>query len=346
MSRGLRLGDWRLGCLLALASFAIAGDAAAQSAADFYRGRPLSLYIGYAPGGGYDLYSRLLARHMGRHLPGNPNVIPKNEPGAGSFKLANELYHVLPKDGSTMGMIGEVLVINQMLGDPTAKFVAGDFKWIGRMADSDPVLVTRGDSGVKTIEDAQNREIAVGAPGAGSSTFLNLTVVKNLFGTKFRIISGYDGSASIKLALERGEVQGSGSTLWRVDRDWIKASGYNIVYQASLDAAPDLPGVPTLISLARNDEERRLLQFFSSYTTIGRSILTPPQVPQDRIAFLRVAFDATVKDPAFLADAERGKMDLAVLSGEKLEALVRAVASLDDALLAKAKQLSGAKSGE
>ena len=337
----------RVGTLLAgLASLAIASDAPAQTAAEFYKGRPLTLYIGYAPGGGYDLYSRLLARHMGKHLPGNPNVIPKNEPGAGSFKLANELYHVMPKDGTVMGMIGEVLVINQMLGDPTAKFVAGDFKWIGRMADSDPVLVTSPSSGVKTIEDAQKKEIAVGAPGAGSSTFLNLTVVKNLFATKFKIISGYDGSASIKLALERGEVQGSGSTLWRVDRDWIRAGGYNPVYQASLDAAPDLPGVPTLVSLARNDGERRLLRFFSSYTTIGRSILTPPKVPDDRVAFLRTAFDATMKDPAFLADAERGKMDLAVLSGDKLEALIRDVASMDDALLAKAKQISGSKAGD
>jgi tripartite-type tricarboxylate transporter receptor subunit TctC len=338
---------FRLGGMLAGLGLLFAASAAsAQSAAEFYKGRPLTLYIGYGPGGGYDLYCRLLAKHMGKYLPGNPTVIPRNEPGAGSLKLANELYAVLPKDGSTIGMIGEVLVINQVLGDPAAKFAADEFNWIGRMADSDPVLVTAPNAPVKTFKDAQEKEVVIGVPGAGSSTFLNLTVAKNLFNTKFRLVSGYDGSAQVKLALERGEVQGSASTLWRVDRDWIRAGGYHPIYQASLDSAPDLSGVPTLASLARNDEERRLLRFFSSYTTIGRSILAPPKVPADRVKFLREAFDRTMKDPAFLADAKKGNIDLAVLSGDKLEALIRDASVLDDGLLAKAKRLSGTKAGQ
>jgi tripartite-type tricarboxylate transporter receptor subunit TctC len=335
---------FRLGGMLAGLGLLFAASAAsAQSAAEFYKGRPLTLYIGYGPGGGYDLYCRLLAKHMGKYLPGNPTVIPRNEPGAGSLKLANELYAVLPKDGSTIGMIGEVLVINQVLGDPAAKFAADEFNWIGRMADSDPVLVTAPNAPVKTFKDAQEKEVVIGVPGAGSSTFLNLTVAKNLFNTKFKLVSGYDGSAQVKLALERGEVQGSASTLWRVDRDWIRAGGYHPIYQASLDSAPDLSGVPTL---ACNDEERRLLRFFSSYTTIGRSILAPPKVPADRVKFLREAFDRTMKDPAFLADAKKGNIDLAVLSGDKLEALIRDASVLDDGLLAKAKRLSGTKAGQ
>jgi tripartite-type tricarboxylate transporter receptor subunit TctC len=338
----LRLG----GTLAGLGLLVLASGASAQSAEDFYKGRQLSVYIGYGAGGGYDLYSRLLAKHIGRQLPGNPNVIPRNEPGAGSFKLANELYHILPKDGSVVGMFSEALIISQILGDPAAKFVPSDFNWIGRLADSDAALVTTPNAPVKSFKDALNTEVVIGVPGAGSATLLNVTVVKNLFSTKFKFVSGYEGSAQLRLAMERNEVQGSGSILWRVDRDWIRAGGYNVIYQASLEPAPDLTDVPTLVSLARNDNERKVLRFFSSYTTIGRSIVAPPQVPADRVKVLRAAFDATVKDPAFLADAAKGRMDIVPLSGDKLEALIREVSGLDATTLAWAKQLSGSKAGD
>jgi tripartite-type tricarboxylate transporter receptor subunit TctC len=317
----------------------MAGPVAAQSDADFYKGKTVTIYIGYGAGGGYDLYSRLLARHLGKHLAGKPNVIPKNEPGAGSFKLANELYNVMPKDGTALGMIGESLVISQVLGDPAAKFVARDFNWIGRMADSDPVLVTRPGSPA-TIQEAMTKEVMVGVPGAGSATALNVTAVNGLLGTKFKIISGYEGSAQIRLALERGEVEGSASTLWRIERDWIRERNLNTVYQASIEPAPDLPGVPTLIQLARDEDERKLLNFYSSYTTVGRSIITPPKVPGDRIKLLRAAFDAAVKDPDLLAEAEKAKMELKVLSGEQLTALINEVTSLEGALLERAKKVS------
>jgi tripartite-type tricarboxylate transporter receptor subunit TctC len=305
----------------------------------------ITLYIGYGPGGGYDLYCRLFAAHLGRHLPGNPAVVPRNEPGAGSFKLANELYNVLPRDGTALGMIGEVLVINQVLGDPAVKFDAGKFNWIGRFADSDPVLVTRPDSGVATVKDALAREVIIGIPGAGSATAVINGAVNNLLGTKFKMISGYDGRAHIKLAVERGEVQGSSSTLWRVDKQWIRDNHLNVVFQVSLDAAPDLPGVPTVVSLARNEEERQLLGFFAAYTLIGRSILTPPGVPPERVAALRAAFDATVADPAFIADAKKQNLDLAVLPGARLQALVGKAASLSGPLRAKAKLLAGTPGG-
>ncbi len=326
--------------MISAAAFAgLAGPAAAQSADDFYKSKTVTIYIGYGPGGGYDLYSRLLARHLGKHLAGKPNVIPKNEPGAGSFKLANELYNVMPKDGTALGMIGESLVISQVLGDPAAKFVARDFNWIGRMADSDPVMVTLPNS-PKTIQEALTKEVMVGVPGAGSATALNVTAVNGLLGTKFKIISGYEGSAQIRLALERGEVEGSASTLWRIERDWIRERKLNIVYQASIEPAPDLPGVPTLIQLARNEDERKLLNFYSSYTTVGRSIITPPKVPAERVKALRAAFDAAVKDPELLAEAEKAKMEMKVMSGERLTALINEVTSLDGALLERAKKVS------
>ena len=325
--------------ILALAALAgLAGTALAQPAGDFSRG--ITLYIGYGPGGGYDFYCRLFAAHLGRHLPGNPAVVPRNEPGAGSFKLANELYNTLPRDGTAIGMIGEVLVSKQVLGDPAAKFDPRRFTWIGRFADSDPVLVTRPDSGVATIKDALEKDSIIGVPGAGSATALINGVVNNLLGTRFKMVSGYDGSAQIKLAVERGEVQGSSSTLWRVDKGWIRQNKLNVIFQVSLDAAPDLPNVPTVVSLARGEEERRLLGFYASYTTIGRSILAPPGLPPARVTELRQAFDATVTDPAFIADAKKQNLDLATLPGAKLQALVDEAAGLNGPLLEKAKVLA------
>jgi tripartite-type tricarboxylate transporter receptor subunit TctC len=314
-----------------------AGLAGAQTPTDFFGNRTITLYIGYGPGGGYDLYCRLFAVHLGRHLPGNPTVVPRNEPGAGSFKLANELYNTLPRDGSALGMIGEVLVINQVLGDPAAKFDAGKFSWIGRFADSDPVLVTRADAGLKTIKDAFTKEAIIGVPGAGSATALIVGAVNNLLGTRFKLVSGYEGSAQIKLAVERGEVQGTASTLWRVDKGWIRDNKLTVLYQVTLDAAPDLPDVPMVAQLARNDDETRLLTFFASYTTIGRSILAPPGVPADRVAALRAGFEATVADPAFIADARKQNLDLAPMTGARLQQLVGEAATLGGPLLEKAK---------
>jgi tripartite-type tricarboxylate transporter receptor subunit TctC len=326
--------------LIAFALFAAVATAFAEPESDFYRTHPISLYIGYGPGGGYDLYCRLFANYLGRHLPGNPAVVPRNLPGAGSIKLANELYTVLPKDGTALGMIGEVLVINQVLGDRQTGFDSMKFNWIGRLADSDPVLVMRPDAPVADFKDALIKESIIGVPGAGSSTVITLTVVNNLLGTKFKLVSGYEGSAQLRLAVERGEVQGTGSTLWRVDKDWVRQQKLRVIYQASLDQDPELPDVPTVVQLARNDDERKLLRFFSSYTLIGRSILAPPDVPPERVAMLRAAFRATVADPAFVAEATKLNLDLDAMGGDKLQAFVAEAATLSGPLLEKAKQVA------
>jgi tripartite-type tricarboxylate transporter receptor subunit TctC len=316
--------------------------ARAQQPTDFFRNKQITLYIGYAVGGGYDIYCRLLAQHLGKHLPGNPAVVPKNEPGAGSIKLANELFNSFPKDGTALGMIGEALVISQVLGDPSAKFRASDFTWIGRISNSDPVLVTRPASGVATIQDAMNKEASIGIPGAGSATGMVLAVVNKLLGTKFKLVSGYEGSGQIRLAVERGEMDGAASVLWRFDRNWIRANKLNVVYRTSPEAAPDLVGVPALSELGRNEDERRLLTFFTSYTTIGRSIIGPPGIPQDRVDILRAGFDATMQDPAFIEDAKRANIDLATLPGQRLAELVGKAADLDANLLARARDLNPA----
>lgn len=327
--------------LAILASLAAAATAAAEPEADFFGSHGVTVYIGYGPGGGYDLYARLFAAYLGRHLPGHPAVVAKNQPGAGSLKLANELYGVLPQDGTALGMIGEVLVINQAMGDPEATFDAQKFNWIGRLVDSDPVLVIRPDAGIASIKDALAKEAVIGVPGAGSATMLTLTALNAMLGTKFKLVSGYEGSSEIRLAIERGELQGTGSGLWRVDKDWIGQQKLRVIYQASLEGAPDLPGVPTVAALGRSEDERKILRFFSSYTVIGRSILAPPGVPAARVAVLRAAFDATVADPDLIAEARKANLDLNPMAGGPLQALVAEAATLGGPLLDRAKAVAG-----
>ena len=320
--------------------FTTSGEAQEQQS---FQPRLITLYVGYSGGGGYDISARLLARHLGRHLPGNPNVVVQNRPGAGSIGLANELAGALPSDGSVLGMIGDVLHIKQVLGEPGIKFIATDYNWIGRIGNSDPVLVLRKDAPALTIEAARIYEVSIGVPGAGSATAQTLTVVNALLGTKFKLISGYPGSNDVRLAVERGEVHGSGSVLWGVSREWVHKNDLKVLYQVSFEKYSDLPDVPRLIDLARNEGERKLLGFFSSYTDVGRSILAPPQVSADRVKVLRAAFDKTVQDPKFIKDAEAQKADLAFLSGEKLQQLVADVSDLSGALLTQAKEIGSLK---
>lgn len=332
-------------CLAVLALLALAGAAAADPEADFFKSHPVTVYIGYAPGGGYDLQCRIFAAHFGKHLPGNPVVVPKNQPGAGSLRLANELYNILPKDGTALGMIGEALVLQQVLGAPEVAFDATKFDWIGRIVESGSVLVVRPDAPIASIKDALSRETLIGVPGAGSVNALTLNVLDHVLGTKFKLVSGYEGSAQIHLAVERGEVQGSGSTPWPIDKPWVREQRLRPIYQATLQPTldPDLRGVPTVLQLARSDDERALFRFFWLYTEIGRSIVAPPGLPEARLAALRAGFDATVADPDFLADVKKANLDLAVMDGAKLAALIRDATSLNGPLLAEAKRAAGLK---
>lgn len=325
-----------LGCVMAVAAPNVA------AADDFYKGKQLSVYIGYGPGGGYDVYSRFMTRHFGNYVPGNPNVVPQNRPGAGSIRLANELYNTLPADGTVIGMIADVLPIKQVVGEPGIKFDAKNFQWIGRLAVTDPVLVIRGDSPALTIEELQKKEISIGVPGAGSATGQTISVINYLLGTKFKLISGYPSGNDVRMALERGEVHGSGSIMWGISKDWIKRNNLRVLYQTSLEKYADLPEAPRLIDLARNDDERRLLRFFGSYVEVGRSFIAQPKVPSDRVAVLRVAFMKMARDPAFIADAKKAKLDLNVLSGEQMQKAIADISNLQGDLLQKAIEINRA----
>lgn len=325
-----------------LAALGVAGQTIAQDAGDFFKGKQISVMIGYGPGGGYDVYSRFMARHYGAFVPGNPAVVAQNRPGAGSIRLANELYNALPADGTVIGMIADVLPIKKVVGEPGLMFDPKGFHWIGRLTVTDPILVIRADAPALTIEDARQKEVTIGVPGAGSATGQTIAVVNYLLGTKFKLISGYPSGTDVRLALERGEVDGSGSVMWGISKEWIARNKLKMLYQTSLEKYPDLPDVPRLIDLGRDEDERRLLRFFGSYVEVGRSFIAPPKVPAGRVAILRAAFVKMTQDPAFLAEAQKAKLDLNVLSGEQMQSAIAEVTSLSGELLKKAVAINQA----
>lgn len=341
-SRALRRGFFAAGLCLSANVGALAQPAVEGGAADFFRGKQINVYIGYGPGGGYDVYARFMTRHFGNHLPGNPSVVPLNRPGAGSIRLGNELYNTMPADGLSLGMIADVLPIKQVVGEQGIKFDAKGFHWIGRLTVTDPVLVIRAEAPISSVEEAKTKEISIGIPGAGSATGQTISVINYLLGTKFKLISGYPSGNDVRLALERGEVDGSGSIMWGVSKDWIARNNLKMLYQTTMEKYPGLPDVPRLIDLARNDDERRLLRFFGSYVEVGRSIIAPPKTPADRVAVLRAAFDRMAKDEAFLADAKKAKLELNIKSGEEMQQAIAEISNLPPDLLKKAIEINRA----
>lgn len=330
------------GAILAAASLASTG-AHAASVADFYKGKKISLYIGYGAGGSYNLYARMVARHIGKHIPGNPKLIPRNSPGAGSIKLANNLYNTLPQDGTAIGTIGDVLYLKEILGTKGIKFKANKFNWIGRAVNSGPLLVVWHTAAAKNLEEAKKKTITVGVPGRGSATTLFLTVLNNMVGTKFKLISGYRGSADIRLALERGEVDATASVLWShfkiTNKDWLDQKKVRIFYQMANKRHPDLPNVPLVMDFAKTEKQKRLMTLFTSYTTVGRSYLAPPNVPKARVKALRAAFTAMFKDPAFLKEASKRKTNLNYMSGKDLQKVILAAFALPEDLKNEARTM-------
>jgi tripartite-type tricarboxylate transporter receptor subunit TctC len=323
------------------ASIAIGPQAYAAEPGDAYKGKNVSFIIGGSgTGGGYDTYSRLIAAHIGRHLPGEPTVVPQNMPGAGGIRAANFLYAVAPKDGLTIGMIDQAIYLNQILGKSELKADATKFNWIGRMLSNTTILFSWHTSSVKTIEDAFSKELVVSASGQASR--MNWTVMNNALGTKFKIISGYSGTNESKLAMQRGEVQGL-SMPWPLLKaeqgDWIRDKTINLLLQTSAVKAPDLPELPRMIDLAKDENTRQLLELFSSPSTIGRSVVAPPGVPPERVKLLRNAFMQALQDPQLIAAAKAAKLDLDPLSGEELQATIGSK-EFAPALIQRAQQMA------
>jgi tripartite-type tricarboxylate transporter receptor subunit TctC len=297
----------------------------AQDAADFYRGKNIDLYIGYAPGGGYDTYARLVARHLGEFIPGKPQIIPRNMAGGGGRVVAGYIYNVAPKDGTAIATADQSLVLQQAIGDPSIHFDVNRFVWIGNPSADNNTAVTWHTTGVKTIDEAKTQEVIVGATGPNTSAQLP-QVMNAILGTKFRIVSGYPGGNEMNLAMESGEIGSRGSNPWAswkaTKPDWVKDKKINILVQIGLTKAADLPDVPLLIDLAKNDEDRAVLKLISAPATIGRPLFGPPGTPPERVRILRKAFDEMIKDPAFLEDAKRERLDINPVAGAELERIV------------------------
>jgi tripartite-type tricarboxylate transporter receptor subunit TctC len=321
-----------------------ASAAAAQSPAEFYKGKNnVDLYIGYSVGGGYDVYARLLARHMGKHIPGNPTVVPKNMEGAGSLRLANWLYNVAPKDGSTFGIIGRGTGFDPLLGKKGAQFDATKYNWIGSANNEVSVCVAWHTTGITKIEELYGKELTVGGTGASADTDQFPRVTNGVLGTKFKVITGYPGGNDIGLAMERGEVMGrcgwSFSSVKSTHMNWLNEKKINLLVQLALKKHPELPNVPLIVDLAKSEEQKRILRIIFARQVMGRPFLAPPGVPEDRVAALRKAFMDTMQDKDFLAEAEKAQLEITPESGEEIQELVTDLYKTPPEIAKKAAEL-------
>ncbi len=313
---------------IALAATALVvstASAGAQSVADFYKGKQVRVISSSGAGGGYDTYARLFARLIPNHLPGNPTMIVQNMPGAGGVRASNYLFTVSEQDGSVLGAVHRTVPQAQLLGIPGVQFDARKFHWIGSLANEVSVCTSWHETPIKTMQDAMEKELIVGGSGA-TDTEQFPAVLNNIIGTKFRIVSGYVNGPAIVLAMERREVDGrcgwSWSSVVTQFPHWIKEKKINILGQITLEKHPDLPDVPLVTEFAKTEEDRDVLEFLFARQVMGRPALAPPGVSADRVAALRAAFDAMVKDKAAIAEFEKANQELAPVSGQYIQNLV------------------------
>jgi tripartite-type tricarboxylate transporter receptor subunit TctC len=299
---------------------------AQPSVEDFYRGKTVDLLIGYSVGGGYDVYARLLARHLGKHIPGNPTVVARNMEGAGSLRLANWLFNVAPKDGTAIGALSRGAAFDPLFGSPGAQFDASKFNWIGSANDEVSICATWETSQAKSVQQLLSLPVAMGGSGGAADTDQFVHVLNGVFGGKMKLIAGYPGGNEINMAMERGEVEGrcgwSWSSLLSTHGSWIRDKKVNILLQLSLSKHPDLPHVPLVLDLARNDQERKILSLVFARNVMGRPFVAPPQVPPERVAALRKAFIAAFNDPALKAEAEKAVLEINPVAGDQIQKIV------------------------
>ena len=317
------------GLAAAVTGLMATSDLRADAVADFYKGKTITLYIGYSPGGGYDGYARLVARHLGKHIPGNPDIVPKNRPGAGSLLLTNDLYNTLPKDGTAIGIVGRGMPTEPLFGNKDAKFEPSKFTWLGSTNNEVSVCVSWHTKPFKTYADLQSAVMIVGGTGPGADTDAFPKVMNNVLGTKLKLITGYPGGNDVNLAIERGEVDGRCGWSWSSVKStrpgWVKDKKINIIMQMSGAKHPDLPDVPLASDLAKSDSDKAVLKLIFARQAWGRPFLAPPGLPADRAKALQDAFMATMSDPDFLADAKKQKLELSPISGADVARLISVV---------------------
>ena len=330
----------------AVALLACSLPAHADAVADFYKGKTVTMLVGYTAGGGYDIYARLVADHMSKHVPGNPTFIVQNMSGAGSLKAANYLYNVAPKDGTYMGTIGRGLAMEPLVGTSETQYDARKFLWLGSGTDELSVCALFENSQVKNWEDAKSIPFTVAGEGSGSDPDTFAKIMKKLFGLKMKLVSGYPGGAEMTLAIERGEVDGrcgwSWSSIKSTRPHWVKEKRVRVLTVLSNHRYPEMPDVPAIVELAENEHDREILRLVFARQTLGRPFLAPPGIPADRAAALRKAFDDTMKDPAFIADAGKRTMEVNPVSGEAIDALLKELYATPKAILEETKAIIAA----
>ena len=324
-----------------VAALAMSASAAAAGVADFYKGKTITAVVGGSVGGGYDLYTRALTHNMGRHIPGNPSMIEQFMPGAGGTKAANYLYNVAPKDGTAIGLISNAAPMYQALGGSGVKYDAAKFNWIGRMASMQYALMVWHASGVRSIDDLKAREVIFGSTGRSQGNYMVPILLKNLLGLKAKVIIGYPGTKDIDLVMQKGEVDGRlgtwASWLIAAGGEWVRDKKVIPILQSGLEHMPDL-NVPLLRDLARNDDQRAILELVASDAAVGRAFLLPPDVPADRVEAMRRAFDATMKDPAFLEEAKKFRLIIEPMTGEWVQQVAVKTVSTPPNLIAETKK--------
>lgn len=310
------------------AGLGLGGQASAQ---DAFGGKTITISIGSGSGGSYDAYARLMARHIGQHLPGKPAVVPKNMPGAGGTRVAAFIYNVAAKDGTQLGATLNSIPVFQLLNPGKAKFDVGKFNWIGTTASPTNVLVVWHTAGVRTLEDATKKEIPVGATTAGTTQEMYPLMANRLFGTKFKVVLGYGSATEVNKAMESGEVSGRGSNSWMSylfqNAHWVRDKKIIPLFQMTLTRDPMIKDVPTLIELASTDEQRQVISLLATTETIGRAMMAPPGVPADIVATLRKGFMDAIADPKLRAEAERAKLEIQPIEGEKLQKMVEGISN-------------------
>jgi tripartite-type tricarboxylate transporter receptor subunit TctC len=321
-----------------------AGSADAQPVEQFFARKTVTVTIGYTAGGSYDLYGRLVARHLGKHIPGQPTVIAQNMPGAGSLKAANYLYEVAPKDGTALGVVVEAAALEQALANPAVQYDAAKFTYVGRVATSNNIFMQWHTAKVQSLEQARRAETSLAGTGPGSIAETVPRLLNALLGTRFKLIGGYPASSEAMLAMERGEVEGASSSWAAVKvgkQAWLRESKIRIILQTAPERIAELPDAPSLGEIGNSAEDKQVFALYASGSAIGRSVLGPPGIPADRAKALRDAFETMVKDPDFVAELRRLNVELDPLPGERVAQLIARTLAVPAAVRERAKQAFG-----
>lgn len=333
--------DWLIG--LILGAILAASPACADPVADFYKDRTITLIAGYSSGGGFDLFARVIANYLGKHIPGQPRILVQNMPGAGSLRAASHIYSVAPKDGTVIALT-RAPVLAPLLGSASAApFDPTKFTWLGSGSSDLTVCALLGNPQVKTMEDAKHIPITLGGLGPGSDEDMYAKILKKLLGLKIHLVSGYPGGAEMILAVERGELDGrcgwAYSSIKISKPEWLRDKKLRILTVLALERSPELPDVPSVMEFANTERQKQILRFVLNAQTLGRPFVAPPGIPQDRATALRKAFEETMADPAYLAEMQAKKLDVGPVSWQTIEALLKDVYSTPPEVVEEARSI-------